>query len=128
MWSAYRVDRRAIEAGGHVSKLNPTVPDFNPSNISSTDNDYDIDRMVVVYRSCNNRIRDSSHAVDRIGCRAHAAESALCAYLSIIALMGLAVHAIWHIAWADAVAALVITPLIVFEAREAVRGKPCGCC
>jgi divalent metal cation (Fe/Co/Zn/Cd) transporter len=60
--------------------------------------------------------------------RADAAESALCAYLSIIALMGLAVHAIWHIAWADAVAALVITPLIVFEGREAIRGKPCGCC
>ena len=60
--------------------------------------------------------------------RADAAESALCAYLSIIALMGLAVHAIWHIAWADPVAALAITPLIMFEAREAMRGKACGCC
>jgi divalent metal cation (Fe/Co/Zn/Cd) transporter len=60
--------------------------------------------------------------------RADAAESALCCYLSIIALMGLAVHAIWHIAWADPVAALAITPLIAFEAREAMRGKPCGCC
>jgi hypothetical protein len=44
--------------------------------------------------------------------KADAAESALCAYLSIIALIGLAVHAIWHIAWADPVAALLITPLI----------------
>ena len=60
--------------------------------------------------------------------RADAAESALCGYLSIIALIGLAVHAIWHIAWADPVAALAITPLIVFEAREAMRGKACGCC
>jgi divalent metal cation (Fe/Co/Zn/Cd) transporter len=60
--------------------------------------------------------------------RADAAESALCAYLSIIALMGLVVHAIWHIGWADPVAALVITPLIAFEAREAIRGKACGCC
>jgi divalent metal cation (Fe/Co/Zn/Cd) transporter len=59
--------------------------------------------------------------------RADAAESAMCAYLSIIALLGLAVHAIWHIAWADPLAALVITPLIVFEAREAMRGKACGC-
>ena len=59
---------------------------------------------------------------------ADATESALCAYLSIIALIGLAVHAIWHIGWADPVAALVITPLIVFEAREAMRGKACGCC
>ena len=60
--------------------------------------------------------------------RADATESALCAYLSIIALIGLAVHVLWHIAWADPVAALVITPLIVFEAREAMRGKACGCC
>jgi len=60
--------------------------------------------------------------------RADATESALCAYLAVIALIGLAVHAIWHIAWADPVAALAITPLIVFEAREAMRGKACGCC
>ncbi len=60
--------------------------------------------------------------------RADAAESALCAYLSIIALLGLAIHAIWHVAWADPVAALAITPLIVFEAREAMHGKACGCC
>ena len=60
--------------------------------------------------------------------RADAAESALCAYLSIIALAGIAAHAIWHIAWADPVAALAITPFIVYEAREAMRGKACGCC
>lgn len=60
--------------------------------------------------------------------RADAAESALCAYFSIIALVGLSVHTMWHLTWADPVAALVITPLIAFEAREAMRGKPCGCC
>jgi len=60
--------------------------------------------------------------------RADAAESALCAYLSIIALMGLLVHALWHIGWADPLAALAVTPLIAFEAREAIRGKACGCC
>ena len=60
--------------------------------------------------------------------RADAAESALCAYLSIVALMGLAVHAIWHVAWADPVAALLITPLIVVEAWKAMHGKACGCC
>lgn len=60
--------------------------------------------------------------------RADAAESALCAYLSVIALIGLTVHAIWQIRWADPLAALAITPLIVYEAREAIRGNPCGCC
>lgn len=60
--------------------------------------------------------------------RADGAESALCAYLSVIALIGLAVHAFWNIAWADPVAALLITPLIAREAREAWRGRACGSC
>jgi divalent metal cation (Fe/Co/Zn/Cd) transporter len=60
--------------------------------------------------------------------RADAAESALCAYLSVIALLGLAVHALGQVGWADPVAALVITPLIAYEAREALRGRACGCC
>lgn len=33
--------------------------------------------------------------------RADAAESALCAYFSVIALVGLAIDPIWHIWWAD---------------------------
>lgn len=59
--------------------------------------------------------------------RADAAQSALCAYLAIIALIGLVVNAIWHLTWADPVAALAITLFILFEAREAIRGKPCCC-
>jgi divalent metal cation (Fe/Co/Zn/Cd) transporter len=60
--------------------------------------------------------------------RADAAESALCAYLSLVALAGLAFNAIRHISWADPAAAIVITPLIVWEGWEAFRGKACGCC
>jgi divalent metal cation (Fe/Co/Zn/Cd) transporter len=60
--------------------------------------------------------------------RADAAESALCAYLSMIALVGLILNAVWRFRWADPVAALVILPLILWEGREAIRGKPCGCC
>ena len=59
--------------------------------------------------------------------RADAAQSSLCAYLSLIALVGLATHALWHLEWADPAAALAVTPLILFEAREALRGKPCNC-
>ena len=59
--------------------------------------------------------------------RADAAQSALCAYLSLIALAGLATHAIWHVKWADPIAALLIIPLVLFEGREAIRGKPCDC-
>jgi divalent metal cation (Fe/Co/Zn/Cd) transporter len=60
--------------------------------------------------------------------RADAAQSGLCAYLSVIALIGLAVNAVWHVAWADPVAALVVTPFILWEGKEAIRGKACGCC
>lgn len=59
--------------------------------------------------------------------RADAAESGLCAYLSVVALAGLGIHAIWGIGWADPAAALAITPLILFEARQALRGKACSC-
>jgi divalent metal cation (Fe/Co/Zn/Cd) transporter len=57
-----------------------------------------------------------------------AAQSALCAYLSLIGLAGLAINAIWHVKWADPIAALAILPLIVWEGRKAMRGKSCGCC
>ena len=59
--------------------------------------------------------------------RADAAESALCGYLSLIALAGLVVNAIWHVWWADPAAALVIVPLILRESWEAMQGKACGC-
>ena len=60
--------------------------------------------------------------------RADAAESALCAYLALVALVGLGFNAIWHLRWADPIAALVIVPLILREGWEAMRGKACGCC
>ena len=59
---------------------------------------------------------------------ADAAQSALCAYLSLIALAGLGINAIWHVKWADPIAALAVLPLILWEGREAMRGKVCGCC
>ncbi len=72
--------------------------------------------------------RRLSGATGSAALRADAAQSALCAYLSLIALAGLAINAIWHVQWADPIAALVVLPLIVWEGREAIRGRPCGCC
>ncbi|MGO9085909.1 MAG: cation transporter [Candidatus Sulfotelmatobacter sp.] len=72
--------------------------------------------------------RRLSGATRSAALRADAAQSALCAYLSVIALAGLAINAIWHVQWADPIAALAILPLIVWEGREAIRGKACGCC
>jgi divalent metal cation (Fe/Co/Zn/Cd) transporter len=59
--------------------------------------------------------------------KADAAESALCGYLSLVALLGLLMNAVWHLTWADPAAALVLIPLIVREGWEAVQGKPCAC-
>jgi len=72
--------------------------------------------------------RRLSGATGSAALRADAAQSALCAYLSLIALAGLAINAIWRVRWADPIAALALLPLIVWEGREAMRGKACGCC
>jgi divalent metal cation (Fe/Co/Zn/Cd) transporter len=72
--------------------------------------------------------RRLSGATGSAALRADAAQSALCAYLSLIAVAGLAINAIWHVKWADPIAAFAILPLIVWEGREAMRGKACGCC
>ena len=72
--------------------------------------------------------RRLSAITDSAALRADAAESALCAYLSLVALVGLGSNAIWHLRWADPIAALVIVPLILWEGWEAARGKSCGCC
>lgn len=57
--------------------------------------------------------------------RADAAESALCGYMAWIALAGLMVNAVWVNRWTDPVAALCLTPIIVREGWEAIRGKNC---
>jgi len=72
--------------------------------------------------------RRLSAATGSAALRADATQSALCAYLSLIALMGLAVNAIWHVPWADPVAALLIIPLVLREGWRAIRGRACECC
>jgi divalent metal cation (Fe/Co/Zn/Cd) transporter len=71
--------------------------------------------------------RKLSAATGSAALRADAAESALCAYLSLIALVGLGLNATWHVSAADPIAALAAVPLIVWEGRDAIRGKACAC-
>src|SRR5713101_2246783 len=59
--------------------------------------------------------------------KADAAESALCGYMAWIALAGLAVNAIWGKSWADPVAALALTPLILREGWIAIHSSKLGC-
>ncbi len=59
---------------------------------------------------------------------ADAVQSATCAYIALIALAGLAVNAMWHIAWFDSIAAVAIIPILIREGRSAWQGYACGCC
>jgi divalent metal cation (Fe/Co/Zn/Cd) transporter len=72
--------------------------------------------------------RQLSAATSSAALKADAAESAVCGYLAWIALAGLLVNAVWRIQWADPVAALALTPLILREGWEALKGKPSNCC
>lgn len=58
---------------------------------------------------------------------ADATQSATCAYLAAITLAGLAVFAVWRIAWVDSVAALAAVPVLAIEGRRTWRGEGCGC-
>jgi divalent metal cation (Fe/Co/Zn/Cd) transporter len=59
--------------------------------------------------------------------RADAAQSAVCGSMAWIALAGLLLQRSLHFNWADPVAALLILPFILQEAREAWSGQGCTC-
>jgi len=82
---------------------------------------------VVVMPLLASEKRKLSRVTGSAALRADAAESAACAYFSLVALLGVGLNTVWHISWADPVAALVIVPFIIWEGREAMRGKACDC-
>jgi divalent metal cation (Fe/Co/Zn/Cd) transporter len=59
---------------------------------------------------------------------ADAVQSATCAYLALITLVGLGLNAAFHITSADSIAALAAVPILIVEGRRAMRGQSCGCC
>jgi len=52
-------------------------------------------------------------------------QTEICAYLSVILLLGLGLNAWLDWWWADPVAGLVMVPLIAWEGWEAIRGRTC---
>ena len=69
-----------------------------------------------------------SGATDGAALRADLAQSARCAYLSLISLAGPAIKCDLARKVAEPIAALVVLLLVVREGREAIRGKGYGCC
>jgi divalent metal cation (Fe/Co/Zn/Cd) transporter len=58
--------------------------------------------------------------------RADAMETFTCGFLSWVLLAGLGANALLHWWWLDSVAALVLVPFLIKEAKEALSGE-CGC-
>jgi divalent metal cation (Fe/Co/Zn/Cd) transporter len=72
--------------------------------------------------------RKEAKRAGNVALAADAVQSATCAYLAGIALVGLGMNAIFHFAWFDSLAALAALPLLLKEARAAWQGQHCGCC
>ncbi len=60
--------------------------------------------------------------------RADAVQSATCAYLAAITLVGQLLHRVLHWHWIDAVAALTVVPILIVEGKRARKGQTCACC
>jgi divalent metal cation (Fe/Co/Zn/Cd) transporter len=73
------------------------------------------------------RKRELAAAASSASLRADAAQSSVCAYMSSIALAGLVLNAFVHIPWADPLAALALLPIVLKEAKDALRGDPWRC-
>jgi divalent metal cation (Fe/Co/Zn/Cd) transporter len=72
--------------------------------------------------------RTVARAMTSRALEADAMQTSLCAYLSVIALAGVAANAGLGWWWADPVAALAMVPIIAREGIDGVRAKPCDCC
>jgi divalent metal cation (Fe/Co/Zn/Cd) transporter len=67
-------------------------------------------------------------ALESRALEADAAQTSLCAYLSVIALAGVGLNAALGWWWADPVAALLMVPIIAKEGIEGLRGvSDCDC-
>lgn len=71
------------------------------------------------------RKRQLSASTGSSALAADAAQSSICAWLAWIALVGLALNATFGISWADPLAAVAITPIVVKEGHEAWNERAC---
>jgi len=72
--------------------------------------------------------RKLARSTGNIALAADAVQSATCAYLALVSLMGVALNSVFRLGCADATAALAAVPILIVEGRRAMRGQSCGCC
>lgn len=97
--------------------VNQEAPDASPVGIALTA----VSIVVMLWLA-----RAKRRVGEALGSRAMIADAQqtyACWYLSIVALVGLALNAVFGLWWADPVAALGITVLLVREGIEALRGE-----
>jgi divalent metal cation (Fe/Co/Zn/Cd) transporter len=70
--------------------------------------------------------RRASRRLQSNALHADSHQSDICAYLSILLLIGLALNAIFGWWWADPAAALCMVPIIVKEGISGLRGEACA--
>lgn len=71
--------------------------------------------------------RQEARRAGNVALSADSVQSATCAWIALLSLLGLAANALFHIPWLDSIAALVIIPFLVRDGRSAIRGEMCGC-
>jgi divalent metal cation (Fe/Co/Zn/Cd) transporter len=71
--------------------------------------------------------RRAAAALESRALEADAFQTTACWWLSLVALTGIGLNAALGWWWADPVAALAMTTLLVKEGREAWEGEDCGC-
>jgi len=79
---------------------------------------------VIVMPVLSRAKRRVAHGLTSRALAADATQTSLCAYLSAIALAGVALNAAFGWWWADPLAALAMVPIIAREGVEGVRGEP----
>jgi divalent metal cation (Fe/Co/Zn/Cd) transporter len=72
--------------------------------------------------------RSIAKTIDSQALVADAKQTELCTYLSAILLIGLLLNALFGWWWADPLAALVMSPIIIREGLNSLRGKTCEKC
>ena len=72
--------------------------------------------------------RRVAHALESRSLGSEAAQTSLCAYLSIIALAGVALNALFGWWWADPLAALAMVPIIAKEGLAGIRRRHAADC
>ena len=78
---------------------------------------------VVVMPWLSYKKRAVARELDSDALKADATQTSLCAYLSAIALIGVALNTFLGLWWADPVAALVMVPIIAREGLGGLRGE-----